>query len=571
NLPPSPEAPYALEERRHPTIENDLLQSLLSLGTETDPDKLCQSITVVVAHSLVSDLCFLASPPDEQHDIVFESGYDLIREEPFPGFSIKEHNLPGLSAGMMQNQIVHIPAGSDSPDLLSLARSLNLSKAGHVLASPLTNKAGEVIGALVLMTPYSEHAWSDSDQSTLVMIANSVAQILQRHLSQAPYREEISALQQKLQAADQEIFRLSSQIETYESIIGKESSPGGESGSQLSTVQPLIEYDRLDGHQVSVSQEDAKPKGFLAMRTEGNNIEQITGELHLALEEIDRLNKKILELEQADREYLNRTDIHLTSGSESEMTVRIAQELSSPLSSINGYTDFLLAESFGSLGPIQRKFVERIKFSCERINRLLQVTPDSNVTLAERLQLHPELLNLPEIINSAVERVRFEMLEKKLSLEKNLPEDIPFIYADRDALDQILTSLLENAINITPEEGKISLRVVQKEIGGNQFKALIQISDQGGIRHPQTPPQVFTSQPESDIMPHNHGNIDMTMLKELVEMQGGSIWIESEEEVGSTVNVLMPVSAPQDGQTVDLGEDKNDEESQAQTEEESQG
>jgi len=557
----------SLEEHRRHGLDPILLQSFFALGIEKDPEKLCQSITTAVAHTLVADLCFLASPPDEQDDIVFESGYDLIREEPFPGFSVKAPKLPSLTSAFQQNEVQQIHPDSHAPDLTNLAHSLNIPSAGDLLAAPITGKGEEVIGALILLTPYSGRCWSEEDQSTLKAIAQSLSPLLQRHISQTPYYEEIAVLQQKLQEAEQEIYRLTSQVKVYESMIGEESRLGVEPGSQISTIEPHLEFDHLDGHQVSIPKENALPQGFLAMKAQTTPNDQIIGELHLALEEIDRLNKKIFELEQADREYLNHPDILLPSGTKLEVPPSIAQQLDSPVSSINGYTDFLLAESFGRLGPIQRKFVERIKFSCERINQLLGITPESNLSLVERLQLHPENLNLSEIIDSTIERFRFEMLEKKLTLDRTQSEEISTVYADREALEQVLTSLLENAITITPDEGKISICVQKKVIDEAQYKVLIQISDQGGSDAATRTYRIFTSQPEVSIDDTSHEGIDMAMLKDLVEMQGGSIWIEVQEELGSTVNLLIPISSYQtEKPAVEDNDAKPDQENKPQTE-----
>jgi two-component system sensor histidine kinase VicK len=110
--------------------------------------------------------------------------------------------------------------------------------------------------------------------------------------------------------------------------------------------------------------------------------------------------------------------------------------------------------------------VERIKFSCDRINSILEVTPDSNITLAEKLQLHPESIDLQDVIYSAIERTRFEMLEKRITLDRTRSQYLPTVYADRDALEQVLISLLENAIAFTPEEVKVSKRTQKKKING---------------------------------------------------------------------------------------------------------
>ncbi len=551
-LHPLPPLPQASEDHRHLGIDFHFLEALLALGVENEAIKLCHATTLAIAHTMLADLCILVSPSEDNADLLFESGYDLIREAHFPEFSVKADKLPALVEALQQNQTLHIPANSSSPDLTNLAKALNLANTGPLLAAPVINKAGELLCLLVMLAPYSEREWSEEDRSTLVLIANSLAQILQRNLSAAPYLQEIDALQRDLQAArseaeaaNLEVSRLSSQISSPAGVIEKEIGESIESEPEATPIASLLLAKGGEPGEQPTPQEPpeaTRRQEILANEMPGSVNEQLEGEWLLALEEIDRLNKVILEMEQAQREYLSRPGVQLNSGSKSEMYSNITQELSSPLSSINGYTDFLLAESFGSLGPIQRKFVERIKFSCDRINSILEVTPDANITLAEKLQLHPESIDLQKVIDSAVERTRFAMLEKKITLDRTRSQYLPTAFADRDALEQVLISLLENAIAVTPEEGKISLRTQKKEVNGGQQKALILVSDQGGSRTVKTTYQVFTSQPESSILNVNQEGIDMAMLKDLVEMQNGSIWIESEEGIGSTVNLVMPIS-----------------------------
>ncbi|MBN1536382.1 MAG: hypothetical protein JW908_06595 [Anaerolineales bacterium] len=550
---------HALEEHRQYGVNDRLLKSFLTLSVENDFEKLYQAMSLTVSHAMVADLCFLAFPVAEKEEIVFNHGYDLIREEYSPSMTIKMRKLPALVNAYQQNEPLSIHASSNSPDLTSLARALSLANAGHLLSAPIGNASGNGICLAVLLTPYSGHEWSDEDRSTLSLICDSLAQILQRHRLMASFRQEIEDLQQDIQtsrlerdAAQLEIDRLSEQIKSFREYADQESREFAKSEAEhepISSDIPQEETQPLETITPQEPVENSKMQEILATgETEGIN-KKLEGEWFLALEEIDRLNKIILEMEQTQREYASLTSSQFASGSKSEMYANLIKELNSPLSSITGYTDFLLAESFGNLGPIQRKFVERIKFSCDRINSILEVTPDSNITLAEKLQLNPESLDLQDIIDSAIERTRFEMLEKRITLDRTRSQYLPTVYADQDALEQVLISLLENAIAVTPEEGKISLRTLKKPINGGVPKVLIQVTDQGGSSAAKTTYQVFISQSDSAFFNISQEGIDMAMVKDLVEMQNGSIWIESEEGFGSTVNLVMPISSPQSSDT----------------------
>ena len=143
------------------------------------------------------------------------------------------------------------------------------------------------------------------------------------------------------------------------------------------------------------------------------------------------------------------------STEQAEVVASISQELRQPMSSIVGYTDLLLGELVGILGALQRKFVERIKASTERIGNLIddliQVT-----TLETGLnELKPEPVDLNMIIDNAMSYTSSQVREKNISMHLDLPKNMTPIYADREALQQILIHLLQNAVSASPVEGTV--------------------------------------------------------------------------------------------------------------------
>jgi signal transduction histidine kinase len=177
---------------------------------------------------------------------------------------------------------------------------------------------------------------------------------------------------------------------------------------------------------------------------------QVEGELRMTLEEVARLQNQLAEayMRVVEAEKSTSTD-HSTE--QAEVVASISQELRQPMSSIVGYTDLLLGESVGILGALQRKFVERIKASTERIGALIddliQVT-----TLESGLNdLKPEPVDLNVIIDNAMSYTSSQVREKNISMHLDLPKNVAPIYADREALQQILIHLLQNAGAYPPQ------------------------------------------------------------------------------------------------------------------------
>jgi two-component system sensor histidine kinase ResE len=117
------------------------------------------------------------------------------------------------------------------------------------------------------------------------------------------------------------------------------------------------------------------------------------------------------------------------------------------------------------------------------------------------------------------------------------------IQTDREALQQILIRLLQNATAATRSEGNITLRVQMQEEKDNHF-LLIQVTDNGGGVASEDIPRVFTR-----LNPADHALIQglgdtgdgLSIARDLVEAQNGRIWVETKSGIGSTFSVLIPV------------------------------
>jgi nitrogen-specific signal transduction histidine kinase len=249
-------------------------------------------------------------------------------------------------------------------------------------------------------------------------------------------------------------------------------------------------------------------------------------------------NIKILELEKQKGSP--------RSSEQAEIIASISQELRQPMSSIIGYTDLLLGESVGILGALQRKFVERIKASTERIRSLIDDLIQITTIESGLTELKPEPVDLNLVIDNAVAYTSSQIREKNITMHLDLPKSIAPIQADREALQQILIHLLQNAGAATPTEGTVSLRVQTRTDGGQEY-VMIQVSDTGGGIPAEDLPRVFSRLYRADnvlIQGVGDTGVGLSIAKTLTEAQHGRIWVESEPGVGATFSVLLPVSRP---------------------------
>jgi signal transduction histidine kinase len=274
--------------------------------------------------------------------------------------------------------------------------------------------------------------------------------------------------------------------------------------------------------------------------------DQMERELRQTLEEMAHMqnaladaNIKILELEKRPAAPITTEQV--------EVIASISQELRQPMSSIVGYTDLLMGESVGILGALQRKFVERIKASTERIGGLVDDLIQITNLETGKMEFNPEAIDLNLIIDNAMAYTSTQIREKDITLRLDLTGSSPHIQTDRDALQQILIHLLQNATAATHAEGNITLRVQMQSENGNHFIS-IQVADNGGGIASEDIARVFARRYRAEhslIQGLGDTGVGLSIAKALVEAQNGRIWVETEAGVGSTFSVLMPVSVEQ--------------------------
>lgn len=263
-------------------------------------------------------------------------------------------------------------------------------------------------------------------------------------------------------------------------------------------------------------------------------------EAHDAMEQAAEARKKY---EEMAAELEKRPAAAITT-KQARVIASLSQELHQPVSSIVGYTDLLLDESDGTLGTLQRKFIEHIKASTEKINGLIDDLIQATSLESGRKKSKSEPTDLNLIVDNAMAFTSAQIREKNITVRLDITGTAPHIQTDREALQQILIRLLQNATAATQKEGNISLRVQMLTRDDNHFLS-IQVTDNGGGIASADLPRVFERRDRAeDALVEGLGDTGagLSIVKSLVEAQNGRITVETEAGIGSTFSVLLPVS-----------------------------
>lgn len=247
-------------------------------------------------------------------------------------------------------------------------------------------------------------------------------------------------------------------------------------------------------------------------------------------------------------------DISTAVGGQSEYLdaiATLAQELRSPTTTIINYTDLLLSEAVGSLADTQRKFLKRIKAVAERIARMTDDLVGEAGTEEEWDQPQEQRVDVGEFVEATVAGSQCQLEDREITLALDLPDDLPAINTDPDYLRHVLSNLLSNACLASSEGGQIRVQVDQapgwvdvdeSSLNGDGY-VVISIKDSGGGLSDEALELVFDQTRPSRTPPGlGESGAGLALVKELVEAQGGRLWVESENGVGTTFRFILPAN-----------------------------
>jgi signal transduction histidine kinase len=529
-----------IQERRRYSTDPKTFHALMTLAAETEPGKIAQAMARGIAQAMLADLCFLITLGEDK-SLAISCGYDLIREENLGSTTIERDAIPLLANAIQRGRPLRLPASSTSSDLKGLGQILSLSNPGNLLSVPVSTPERGPLGSILILSPYSNRLWSADDQTFLSNVTTLFIPILERGQRIASLEMERD---QSLEEAHAVVERTSETKKKYDQMLTElEGQRERIAQSQLQAENMaalLIMQEEAQKSIEHLKAENEKLRNDGGVPSEAND--QMEQELRQTLEEMAHMqnaladaNIKILELEK-------RPEAPITT-EQVEVIASISQELRQPMSSIVGYTDLLMGESVGILGALQRKFVERIKASTERIGGLVDDLIQITNLETGKMEFNPEEIDLNLIIDNAMAYTSTQIREKNITLRLDLTGTSPLIRTDRDALQQILIHLLQNATAATHAEGNITLRVQMQSEEGNHFIS-IQVADNGGGISSEDIPRVFSRRYRAEhslIQGLGDTGVGLSIAKALVEAQNGRIWVETEAGVGSTFSVLVPV------------------------------
>ena len=234
--------------------------------------------------------------------------------------------------------------------------------------------------------------------------------------------------------------------------------------------------------------------------------------------------------EQAEKAYAART----------QFLANMSHELRTPLNAIIGFSDMIERQLLGPIGTEKYlEYISGIRDSGEHLLDLISDILDMSKIEAGKYEMAPEEFSILKVLQLCTHMMEGRAHESgvKITLEHDIDEELK-ITADRRAVLQILLNLTSNAVKFTSEGGQVTIQALPRD----EYLSLKVIDTGIGIPAHKlaSVTKPFEQVSSSYARDHEGSGLGLAISKDLAEMHGGNLFIESTVDVGTTVTIRLP-------------------------------
>ena len=256
--------------------------------------------------------------------------------------------------------------------------------------------------------------------------------------------------------------------------------------------------------------------------------------------EINERKRMELEIQNMNEQLeAQNKELEKASRAKSDFLARMSHELRTPLNVIMGFTELMLDQVPGKINKEQRQCLDDVLTSSRDLLGLINEVLDLSKVEAGKVELKLKNIVLAEVVESVTSAMMAVLSQRRQSLDVDLDKGLPLVRADESRLRQVFFNLLSNASQFTPDGGKLRIKASKK--GG---WCQVRVSDNGiGIKKKDLK-QIFEPfyQADSSMTRERRGTgLGLSLVKEIVEMHGGQIGVESEWGKGSSFIFTLPL------------------------------
>ncbi|HPF78441.1 MAG TPA: PAS-domain containing protein [Alphaproteobacteria bacterium] len=250
------------------------------------------------------------------------------------------------------------------------------------------------------------------------------------------------------------------------------------------------------------------------------------------------------QVEQALRE--KNAALEAAEELKTDFLANVSYQLRTPLNAIMGFAEILDNQYFGDLNDKQKEYSTGIQDAGGKLVRLIDDILDLSTIEAGYLDLAMNEFNPKETLESIHELTTEWARKQKINVTLDCADNIGLLIADERRIKQVLLNLMQNAINFTPENGKITIAAKRlddvMEFSVSDTGIGISKADLQRVFEPFERAVIEHRADMSSTALSRGAGLGLSLVKNIVELHGGSVSIESEEDKGTTVKLSLPLT-----------------------------
>jgi two-component system sensor histidine kinase EvgS len=298
---------------------------------------------------------------------------------------------------------------------------------------------------------------------------------------------------------------------------------------------PFIVISGTIGEEIAVEMLKAGASDYLLK----NNRVRLIPAVRKELAEVENRQKR----REAERQLLVAKEAaEAANKRKSEFLARMSHELRTPLNAIIAYSQILEMGKAGPINDRQRQFLHNIGVSGQHLLNIVNDLLDVSRVETGKLTIMPEFTDIGPIVATVRDVMQTMAQEKSINLTFDVQEDPGGVNADPTRLKQVLINLIGNAIKFNHPGQDVRVRIFKTE---DRQWLVGEVEDTGpGIPNDKLPElfQEFYQLDTSAARRHEGVGLGLALVKNLVELHGGTIDVHSQEGVGTLFSFRLPVS-----------------------------
>jgi PAS domain S-box-containing protein len=252
----------------------------------------------------------------------------------------------------------------------------------------------------------------------------------------------------------------------------------------------------------------------------------------------DRTERRKMELALREK----NIELQKTVEARDLFLANMSHELRTPLNGIIGFAEFLADEKPGPVSPKQKEYLEDILHSGKHLLHVINDVLDLAKVEAGKMELSSEAFSIAKAIDDVYAALELTAQKKQLQIRIELDPDFDEVTLDRNRFKQVLYNLFSNAVKFTDEGG--SVEVLTEKIDKNRFRLVV--ADTGiGIK-PEDLKRLFKE--FEQINPGQRRGqgtgLGLALTRRIVELQSGTIDVESQFGKGTKFTIVLPMVLP---------------------------